>query len=144
MKDLIIDKKFKGLIQKDNGDYFYDGSIEHDENIIIDLDDRFIISGSIEAETYIEAGDEYGIFAGLQITCKGCLTYGLKCFAGICTWREISDEEKTITCGRYCGGTIEYGILKETVMNKTHTISINGKDIEISEDSYKKLKESFV
>ena len=41
------------------------------------------------------------------------LKYGLKCFAGICVWRNTTDEEKTITCGKHEGGVIEYGILKE-------------------------------
>ena len=70
--------------------------------------------GSIEAGDWIEAGGCCGISAGLQINCKGVLRYGLKCFAGICAWREISDEEKTITCGKHEGGKVEYGILKET------------------------------
>jgi len=70
--------------------------------------------GSIEAGEYIEAGGSYGISAGLYISAKGVIKFGLKCFAGICTWREISDEEKTITCSKFEGGTLEYGILKET------------------------------
>ena len=42
-------------------------------------------------------------------------SFGLKCFAGICTWRNIDDTEKTITCSQKIGkGVIEYGILKET------------------------------
>ena len=70
--------------------------------------------GSIEAGEYIEAGESYGIIAGLSITCKGILSFGLKAFAGICNWMEISDEDKTITCGKLESGTIEYGILRET------------------------------
>ena len=63
----------------------------------------------------IKAGKYFGIRAGLHISCKNTLSFGLKCFAGICTWRDISDEEKTITCSRVIGGgTVEYGILKET------------------------------
>ena len=50
----------------------------------------------------------------LSITCKDTLSFGLKVFAGICAWRDIADEEKTITCGKLEGGTVEYGILKET------------------------------
>ena len=74
----------------------------------------FIKAGSfIEAGSFIKAGTSYGIYAGLSITCKGKLIYGLKCFAGICTWRTITDDEKTITCGEHNGGVIEYGILKE-------------------------------
>ena len=69
----------------------------------------------IEADGYIKAGDSYGIQAGLNITCKGTLSFGLKAFAGINTWRGISDEEKTITCSKMIGGgVVEYGILNET------------------------------
>ena len=68
----------------------------------------------IKAGEYIEAGGSRGISAGLYINCKGVLKFGGKCFAGICVWREITDKEKTITCGKLEGGTIEYGILVET------------------------------
>jgi len=82
------------------------GSIEAGESIEA--------GGSIKAGESIEAGGYHGISAGLSISCKGLLKYGLKCFAGICTWRDITDEEKTITCNKHEGGSIEYGILKET------------------------------
>ena len=70
--------------------------------------------GSIKAGGSIEAGGYYGIVAGLSIVCKGTLSFGLKIYAGICSWREISEEEKTVTCGKFNGGVVEYGILKET------------------------------
>ena len=90
----------------------------------------------IKAGGYIEAGESYGISAGLQISCKDVLKFGLKCFAGICTWREITDEDKTIICGKLEGGTIEYGILKETGITKnTITVTCNGKSVEISRES---------
>ena len=69
---------------------------------------------SIEAGGSIKAGGSSGIVAGLSITCKNSLSFGLKAFAGICSWRDITDEEKTITCGKLEGGTVEYGILRET------------------------------
>jgi hypothetical protein len=81
----------------------------------------------IKVGEYIKAGDAYGISAGLYITCKGELKYGLKCFAGICAWREITNEEKTITCGKHSGGTIEYGILKETGIKDT----LVGSEVEV-------------
>ena len=68
----------------------------------------------IEAGGSIEAGDGYGISAGLSITCKTTLSFGLKAFAGIYTWGEIDDEDKTITCGKLLKGKVEYGILNET------------------------------
>ena len=70
--------------------------------------------GHIEAGGSIKAGDSYGILAGLHITCKRSLTCGLNIYAGICTWRETTDEDKTITCGKLATGNIEYGILVET------------------------------
>ena len=82
------------------------GSIEAGESIKA--------GGSIEAGESIKAGGSSGIVAGLSITCKNSLSFGLKAFAGICSWRDITDEEKTITCGKLEGGTVEYGILRET------------------------------
>ena len=88
---------------------------------------------SIEAGWSIEAGDYYGISAGLSITCKGKLSLGLKAFAGICTWREITDEEKTITCEEFNGGVVEYGILKETGLPEEKMITLsNGKKVSES------------
>ena len=116
---MVIDKKFKGLVKEDYR-YVFNGDIETTENLEIDLDMRLFVTGSIkaggsiEAGEYIEAGGSYGIIAGLSITCKGILSFGLKAFAGICSWMEISDEDKTITCGKLGSGTIEYGILRET------------------------------
>lgn len=102
-----IDKNYKGL--KNVGwRYEYEGDIVTEKALEVDLGMRLYVSGSIEA------GESSGISAGLQITCNGVLSFGLKCFAGVCTWREITDAERTITCGKLEGGTIEYGILVET------------------------------
>jgi len=100
--------------------------------------------GSIEAVGSIEAGGSCGIMAGFSITCKGLLKYGLKCFAGICTWREISEEEKTITCGKHKGGIIEYGILKETGLvenNKKKELLEKANELIKKADELKKTAE---
>jgi hypothetical protein len=68
----------------------------------------------IEAEESIVTGITSGISAGLQITCKGMLKVGLNCSAGTFTGKEITDAEKTITCGKFEGGTLANGILKQT------------------------------
>jgi len=61
----------------------------------------------------IKAG--YGIEAGLSITCKTVLKFSYRLFAGIAIWkRTVTDAEKTITCKRCEGGTVEYGTLVET------------------------------
>jgi cytoskeletal protein CcmA (bactofilin family) len=71
--------------------------------------------GSIKAGEFIEAGELCGIVAGLSITAKGTISLGLKAFAGVCSWRQITDDERTITCSKLIGGgVVEYGILKET------------------------------
>ena len=94
----------------------------------------------IEAGWCIEAGK--GIEAGLSITCKLVLSFSIKAFAGICTWRELNgDEEKTITCGRKEGdGIVEYGILKEIgIPNEEPKTTGCGDIIEINGVKYKKL-----
>jgi len=89
-------------------------------NLVVDcsfeVDERLLVDGylSIKAGEYIEAGESYGISAGLSINAKGKIKLGLKIFAGICTWREIEDKEKAITCSKLEGGSVEYGIVKET------------------------------
>jgi len=50
-------------------------------------------------------------------------------FAGICDWRKITEEEKTITCGKFEGGEVEYGILKELGVEETKEMTV----AEISE-----------
>ena len=55
-----------------------------------------------------------GIKAGLFINCKLTLNIAYRIFAGLAIWkREVTDEEKTITCGKLDSGKVEYGILKE-------------------------------
>ena len=54
-----------------------------------------------------------GIVVGLSIKVKGTLKFSKRLFAGVCNWRDITEEEKTITCGKFDGGKVEYGILKE-------------------------------
>ena len=102
-----IDKKFKGLVNE-GWRYRFDDDIETTESLEIDLDMGLFITGSIEA------GGSYGVVAGLSITCKTTLSFGLRLFAGTCNWRDINDEEKTVTCGKLLNGIIEYGILVET------------------------------
>ena len=133
---------------KDEYGYKVDGNLE--ASCHLNLKGRLLVEGylsieaggSIKAGWYIEAGgsikagEHKGISAGLYITCKGVLKYGLKCFAGICVWREITDDEKTITCGKHEGGVIEYGILKETgIENEEVDVTIEGKTTRISRKS---------
>ena len=66
----------------------------------------------VEAGESIKAGDNYWMLAWLSITCKKDLKAWLNVFAGTCSRREISDEEKTITCWRFEWWEVAYWILK--------------------------------
>ena len=91
--------------------------------------------GYIEAGRYIKAGESIeagwscGIVAGLSITCKGTLSFGVKAFAGICSWKEVTEEEKTVTCGKLEGGVVEYGILKETGLEEDKKVELSMDEI---------------
>ena len=105
-------------------------------------DGRSIKAGrSIEAGEAIKAGEAYWISAWLSITCKGTLSLWLNVFAWICAWKETTEEDKTITCKKLESWNVEYGILKE-IWEEKHTIRIDWKEIELSEDSYNNLKDS--
>ena len=67
----------------------------------------------IEAGRGIKAGD--GIKAGLSINCKGILKFSYQLFVGTCTWKETTDEDLIIECGKLeTDGKIVLGNLKET------------------------------
>jgi len=68
--------------------------------------------GFIKAGTSINAG--LGMVAGLSITCKDTLTFKYNLFAGATPWKQTSDADRTVTCGKLEGGTIQYGLLVET------------------------------
>ena len=150
MKDYKKERNIEGsLIIKGNLILTGDLTVEEEIDVTgcIDCNGYFIkaggfieAGGSIKAGGSIEAGYCYGIQAGLSIICKGTLSFGLKAFAGICTWKEITDEEKTITCSKLeGGGVVEYGILKETGESDTVEITVEGKTKCISRQSAEEL-----
>ena len=102
----------------------------------IEAGDWIKAGDSIEAGDWIKAGDYNGISAGLYITCKGTLSFGLNAYAGIKTWGEATEEEKTITCGKLLKGNIEYGILKETGIEVIKD-NLVGKEVEVTVDGKK-------
>ena len=142
-----ITKEFKGLIDEGYR-YKIEGNLISIESLIINLDKPLHVSGhikadgsieagwsikaggSIEAGEHIKAGDGYGISAGLKITSKTTITCNLKLFAGIYTWGNIADEDKTITCTELLGGGIvEYGILnliEKEEKKEPRTIVVDG------------------
>lgn len=107
----------------------------------ITVGDSIKVGGSIEVGNSIWAGDSIwtgaGIIAGRSITCKQNLNVGYRIFAGTAIWEDtISDEDKTITCGKLEHGEIAYGILKETGLpdEESDIIELNGK-------KYREIKE---
>ena len=91
----------------------------------------------VKAGSGIEAGE--GIKAGLIITCKLSLKFAYRIFAGICYWRkELKDEDKLITCGKFEGGEVAYGILKEIGLPKdkvagetSEVLDLSDKEVEV-------------
>lgn len=105
----------KGFFKK--RDCIFDGNIEIDEGLgcvkfrsIIAKGYIFSKAGSgIEAGLGIKAGS--GIEAGLSISCSKDISCKYGIFAGICFWKEITNEDKTITCSSIKSGKVEFGIL---------------------------------
>ena len=128
---------------KDEYGYKIDGNAEFSYSA--NFTGRLYVEGSlsikagwyIEAGESIEAGGSYGISAGLSITAKGTLSFGLNAYAGIKTWGKATEAEKTITCSKLLKGNIEYGNLVETGEPKEEKITI-----KISKSSLQALKDS--
>ena len=72
---------------------------------------RIVAKKGISVDTFLLSGR--GIEAGFSIFCKKHLSSGLRIFAGVCTWKIPSDEERMITCQKLIRGEVCYGILKE-------------------------------
>ena len=104
----------------------------------IEAGDGIKAGWGIEAGSGIKAG--LGIEAGWGILCKTELKIRLRAFAGLCSWRLPSEEEKTITCGKFIGGTVEYGILNEIGMPNTEKDNLLKKADELIEKA-NELKE---
>ena len=107
---------FDGNIEiESNLGYVRFNSIKAKGYIIAEAGSGIEAGWGIKAGTGIEAG--WGIKAGLSITCKLSLNIFARIFAGLAIWKksfDLTDEEKTITCGKLENGEVCYGILKET------------------------------
>jgi len=98
---------------------------------------------AIEAGSGIKAGlgikSGWGIKAGWGISCK-TLQAGLRIFAGTCLYKLPTIEEKQIKCEELLSGEVCYGELVLVAPEKTTvTITVEGRDVEISRDSAKAL-----
>ena len=83
---------------------------------LIDAGDWITVGGSIDAGGLIKAGDwiEAGgwVKAGGLIDAGSWIEAGDWIEAGVCPWREVTNRDKTVTCGKLLGGKV-VGILKE-------------------------------
>lgn len=86
VNDIKIDKSYKGLKRIANGDYILDGDLFSAGSIFVDLDDRFVVSGNIEARGSIITGDDIKadglIKAGCSIKSNGSIIAGNDVKAG--------------------------------------------------------------
>ena len=76
------------------------------------------VSASISVSNFLFAGSGikagWGIEAGLQIFCKKELSAEFRIFAGIAIWKkEVTDDERSVICGKLVKGAISFGLLKE-------------------------------
>lgn len=126
-----IDKNFEGLKRIENGDYVIEGDLVSEDSIEVELDDRLVVTGSIVAQSYIEAGwgikagggIEAGwginagrvIEAGWGIKAKTFIHTKKRIFAGTSVCCTNKDCEKTIRCAELRGGEIAYGDLEIVV-----------------------------
>ena len=145
-----ITKAYKGITRQKNGDYVITGDLISDEDIEIELDDWLRVTGSIiskktirikktiVAGNRIEAGD--GIKAGLSIDCKW-IKARLRIFAGLCTWKNPSEEEMTITCEELKEGIIAFGRLNLIPKKEIKKMTVSeickelGYDVEIVKEN---------
>lgn len=98
----------------------------------------------IEAGDGIKAGDGIeagcGIKAGLSIVCKW-IKARLRIFAGICIWRNPTEEETTITCEEVKDGTIAFGKLNIITKKEAKKMTVSeickelGYDVEIIKEN---------
>ena len=110
-----ITKQYEGLKRLDNGDYVLDGDLVSEDNIEIELDDRLIVSGKLEAKKSIiavcgiDAG--WGINAGEYIEAKRYIHSGKRIFAGISVYHTSQNCKNQIKCAELRNGEIAYGEL---------------------------------
>ena len=121
-----ITASYEGLTRIENGDYVLENDLIVDGNIEVELDDRFVVRGRLEATKSIiarcgiEAGDGieagcgieagWGIKAGDGIEAK-TIDCKKRIFAGISLYKTLNDCIKTIKCQKLICGEIAYGDL---------------------------------
>ena len=144
-----ITKDYEGLVRIENGDYVLSEDLISNDNIEINLDDRFVVNGKINTTKSIisnvtvmvscgiEAGE--GIEAGCGIEAKSFIKAEKRIFAGTSVYRTNDDCDKTIKCAELQKGDICFGELVITQQEIVMTISeieakLGIKNLKIKED----------
>jgi hypothetical protein len=111
--EVITDTVIEGDFGNPNTGYYF----ENDVTIKGNLNCKFYFA--VKSIT-VEENEEVGEWQEVE----GTITCGLKIFAGVCNWRNISDDEKTITCEKLISGNIVHGILKEIPRQSDNKIEL--------------------
>ena len=110
-----ITKDFEKLARNANGDYVLDGDLICEDSLEVELDDRLVVRGRVEAKKAIRvdhtliAGE--GIEAGWGIEAKTFISSKKRIFAGLSLYRTSKDCNKKIECAELREGEICYGDL---------------------------------
>ncbi len=109
------------------------------------------VGGSQKVGEYQEVGGNLKAKSSrisLYSKVKGKYDVKGKVFIGVCEWRDTTEEEETLECGKFISGDIKYGKLKEIGLPEEEKerdesdmveIKIDGKTKKISRISAKEL-----
>jgi len=147
-KDTKIDGNF---IKPEEAVYF-----ENDVEISGNLKVKYLktgksikVSGNYEVDRFDEVGKSQKVGGDLKAGSSRISLYSNvggnyevsgKVFVGVCEWKKTTEEEETLTCGKFISGDIKYGKLKETGLPEKSE-NLSGKEVEVKIDgkSYKAI-----
>ena len=100
MKTTVVNKSYPGLRLVDDY-YALDCDLIVDGDLVIQLDKRLIVKGEITAGGSVTAGwsvtaERGSVTAGFSIKASTSIKCDIKVFAGICSWRQTTVEERQI------------------------------------------------
>lgn len=99
------------------------------------------VGGSQEVGGYLKAkSSRIGLYSKVK---KEYQVEG-KVFIGVCEWRETTEDEETLTCGKFISGNIKYGKLKEIGLEVEQDIELTpiakiDEVIELNGKKYKRI-----
>ena len=122
-----ITKEYPGLVLKDYC-YEFQGSIESEAEIVIDLEGRWLkVTGSLTAKTYIKAGGGIeagwgikageGILSGLYVRAQKVIKFKYNLWAGTATWKQPEGEDCEVVALRV-DGVVKSGTVRLLATDK--------------------------